>query len=77
MIGDCDDKEFLLSCKQVGKHFKVNKEKKLVLVGEAKPRKDLKNVFFDTYHMKESEAEYLAKMLLRCLKWNPKDRCSA
>ena len=48
-----------------------------MLIGQPKKRCYLKNVLFDQYHLVESESEYLAKMLLRCLKWNPKDRCSA
>jgi len=75
-IGDCNDKEFLLTCNKAGKHFKLQGDK-LTLVGKKKPKKCLKNVFFDKYHMKEPESEYLAKMLLRCLTWNPKDRISA
>jgi len=37
----------------------------------------LKQILIEKYRIKEVEAEFLARMLDRCLKWNPKDRVSA
>ena len=74
LIGECEDKDFLLTCEAAEQFF--NKQGKLKRIKKIKEWK-LKQILIEKYRIKEVEAEFLARMLNRCLKWNPKDRVSA
>ena len=74
LIGECQDKNFLLSCEAAPEFFtktgKMKRIKKLKSWG-------IKQILVEKYRLKDVEAEFLARMLERCLKWNPKERVSA
>jgi len=74
LIGECKDKEFLLSCEASSEFYSAK--------GKLKRIKKLKewsvfDILIEKYRIKDTEAMFLSRFLDRCLKWNPKDRPSA
>ena len=74
LLGVCRDKNFLNRCEASNEFYdkngKLKRIKKLKQWG-------IKDILVEKYHIKDTEAVFLANFLERCLKWNPRDRASA
>ncbi len=74
LIGECKNKDFLLSGKASAKHINPDGSIKNFPNISHVP---LKEHFVTKYRMRELEAEGLADFLSKCFAWEPKDRWSA